>query len=129
MIPLRWMTESSSTCANSFTEDFDPRHPVTRAAAATRSYPSPSPAHQPLAPAPSWSSHRAAESEEDQLCAICMERPCDVRLRPCGHDQFCRNCIMETVCLWSSTRPPCCPLCRAPFGTMVFSELAAVEQG
>mmetsp|Transcript_77792 Transcript_77792/g.209656 ORF Transcript_77792/g.209656 Transcript_77792/m.209656 type:complete len:126 (+) Transcript_77792:638-1015(+) len=125
MIPLRWVTESSRRPGRQGV-DFDPRHPVARLANST------SPPSGPCSSSLSWASSRShgePEDPEDATCVICMERPSDVRLRPCGHDRFCRRCIVETVCQWSCFGPPCCPLCRAPFGTMVFSELAAAEQG
>lgn len=37
-------------------------------------------------------------------CSICWDRPSDYKLRPCGHDSFCRTC---------ATRLSSCPLCRA----------------
>jgi len=54
-------------------------------------------ANMALQPSPSTS--------EADLCAICLERPSGVRLRPCGHDHFCNTCVNR---LFS------CPLCRSP---------------
>mmetsp|Transcript_1427 Transcript_1427/g.3825 ORF Transcript_1427/g.3825 Transcript_1427/m.3825 type:complete len:184 (-) Transcript_1427:219-770(-) len=38
------------------------------------------------------------------VCAVCLDAPCDVVLRPCGHAQFCEAC---------ATKLMSCPLCRA----------------
>eukprot|EP00929_Paragymnodinium_shiwhaense_P061252 TRINITY_DN30585_c0_g1_i1.p1 TRINITY_DN30585_c0_g1~~TRINITY_DN30585_c0_g1_i1.p1 ORF type:complete len:681 (-),score=96.47 TRINITY_DN30585_c0_g1_i1:99-2141(-) len=42
---------------------------------------------------------------EVELCAICLVAPKAVRLKPCGHDQFCSYCVVHLFT---------CPLCRAP---------------
>jgi hypothetical protein len=57
--------------------------------------------------------------DEDDVCVVCMARPPDFQLLPCRHDRFCRQCMVETVCTWVRPEAPSCPLCRAPFHTMV----------
>lgn len=54
----------------------------------------------------------------DDVCVVCMERPADLRLLPCLHDKFCRQCIVETICSCVRPEAPCCPLCRGAFQTM-----------
>lgn len=43
--------------------------------------------------------------EGEFICAICMDNAAGFRLRPCGHDHFCKACALQ---LFS------CPLCRVP---------------
>ena len=49
-------------------------------------------------------------------CAVCLERPVDIQLLPCGHDEFCRTCILESICCWNrSLNPPLVlALCNEP---------------
>uniref|UniRef100_A0A7S1A7G2 RING-type domain-containing protein n=1 Tax=Noctiluca scintillans TaxID=2966 RepID=A0A7S1A7G2_NOCSC len=47
--------------------------------------------------------HLEPESELE-LCAVCLEAPCDVVLQPCGHTQLCETCACKLLR---------CPLCRA----------------
>jgi hypothetical protein len=64
-----------------------------------------------------------ADSEEDEaVCVVCMARPPDFQLLPCRHDRFCQQCMVETICTWVRPEAPSCPLCRAPFHTMVLLE-------
>lgn len=46
-----------------------------------------------------------AQTQAQELCAICFDRPGGVVLQPCGHDCFCQQC---------ATRLRACPLCRVP---------------
>ena len=39
-------------------------------------------------------------------CVVCFCRPGGVRLEPCGHDDFCADCVQ---------RFRTCPVCRQPF--------------
>jgi len=39
-----------------------------------------------------------------EMCTICLERPIDVELQPCGHRVACEDCISKSGSL--------CPLCR-----------------
>ncbi len=43
--------------------------------------------------------------ERSSKCCVCMERACDVVLKPCGHARFCRRCI-------DIGRLFVCPICR-----------------
>ena len=47
------------------------------------------------------------QTSSPTLCCICMEKPCDVVIRPCGHARFCSECV-------ALSRVNCdhCPLCR-----------------
>ena len=46
------------------------------------------------------------ESEE---CGICLHRPPNVLLQPCGHWQYCDECVREVM-----NRNALCPSCRQP---------------
>jgi hypothetical protein len=59
------------------------------------------------------------DEDEDNLCVVCMERASDFQLLPCRHDRFCQQCMIQNICTWVRPLPPSCPLCRAPFHTMV----------
>lgn len=43
--------------------------------------------------------------DEDRLCVVCYARLIDTKLRPCGHEYFCRTCAQHFRT---------CPLCRSP---------------
>jgi hypothetical protein len=45
------------------------------------------------------------DPEIPETCAVCLERPVDMQLLPCAHQQFCRTCILESICCWSRYRP------------------------
>jgi hypothetical protein len=47
-------------------------------------------------------------TSSESKCVICMESPCCVVLKPCGHARFCRDCTAEL-----RRRHQPCPLCRA----------------
>ena len=53
------------------------------------------------------------------LCTLCMDAEANMRLMPCGHDQFCRLCVLSTVCGWQGAEAPTCPMCRTPFSFML----------
>ena len=36
-----------------------------------------------------------------ETCVVCLERSVDMQLLPCAHQQFCRTCILESICCWS----------------------------
>ena len=44
-------------------------------------------------------------SEQANKCCVCMNKPCDVVLKPCGHARFCRQCMNNQTVTE-------CPLCR-----------------
>lgn len=46
-----------------------------------------------------------SDVEEDDSCVICLDNACNVTINPCGHDQFCEDCIKALV-------ENSCPLCR-----------------
>mmetsp|Transcript_41298 Transcript_41298/g.110408 ORF Transcript_41298/g.110408 Transcript_41298/m.110408 type:complete len:228 (+) Transcript_41298:59-742(+) len=62
----------------------------------------------------------ARSDKHRHTCILCMERVADFQLLPCTHKSFCRRCIAETVCRWNKPWAPNCPMCRAPFTTMVY---------
>ena len=46
------------------------------------------------------------DAGERNKCCVCMERPCDVVLKPCGHARFCKRC-MDNASISG------CPICRS----------------
>ncbi|XP_030004446.1 E3 ubiquitin-protein ligase TRIM39-like [Sphaeramia orbicularis] len=52
-------------------------------------------------------------SEDQFLCAICLDVFTDPVTTPCGHN-FCKNCIIEN---WSTDVQNQCPLCKMDFDT------------
>lgn len=50
-----------------------------------------------------------AKKEEEKLCTICMQRPKDIVLVPCGHQIMCAVCSEEHSTRGETT----CPICRA----------------
>jgi hypothetical protein len=73
----------------------------------------------PIDPERTCQSSSTDDGGGDNVCVICMERAADFQLLPCRHDQFCRQCIVETICTWVRPAAPSCPLCRGSFHTMV----------
>ncbi len=61
-----------------------------------------------------------ADDSDGDACAVCLARAPDCELQPCGHTRCCKQCVVETVCIWQQKGPPRCALCRAPFHAMVF---------
>uniref|UniRef100_A0A8D3BHB0 RING-type domain-containing protein n=1 Tax=Scophthalmus maximus TaxID=52904 RepID=A0A8D3BHB0_SCOMX len=53
------------------------------------------------------------ESEDDFLCAICLDVFTDPVSTPCGHN-FCKHCITTH---WDMTVPSQCPMCKVVFDT------------
>uniref|UniRef100_A0A8D3C4A1 RING-type domain-containing protein n=1 Tax=Scophthalmus maximus TaxID=52904 RepID=A0A8D3C4A1_SCOMX len=47
-------------------------------------------------------------SEDDFLCAICLDVFTDPVSTPCGHN-FCKHCITTH---WDMTVPSQCPMCK-----------------
>ena len=46
------------------------------------------------------------------------------QLLPCRHQQFCRNCIVDSTCRWCYNDHLECPICRQPIESILFdSEL------
>ena len=54
------------------------------------------------------------QSNGPAMCCICMERQCDIVVKPCGHARFCERCI-ERI----RVRESKCPLCRGSFDSTV----------
>lgn len=52
----------------------------------------------------------ASSSDDGNLCIICLERPIEVALIPCGHAKTCTVCCVE---MQQHERVPRCPVCRA----------------
>lgn len=46
-------------------------------------------------------------SSTDQVCSICLDKPANSIIIPCGHTGFCENCLNE----WFSSKFTC-PVCR-----------------
>lgn len=46
------------------------------------------------------------DAAERNICCVCMEKPCDVVVKPCGHARFCKTCIDNASVLR-------CPICRS----------------
>ncbi|XP_035856457.1 E3 ubiquitin-protein ligase TRIM39-like [Sander lucioperca] len=53
------------------------------------------------------------QSEDQFLCAICLDVFTDPVSTPCGHN-FCKNCITEH---WNTSDQELCPLCKKVFNT------------
>jgi hypothetical protein len=56
----------------------------------------------------------SSDSNGDNQCFVCMERPADAVLLECGHSELCVECA--TV-LWNQGRR--CPLCRQGFAAVM----------
>ena len=50
-------------------------------------------------------SAKQVETESDNKCVICLDRPLTVAVRPCGHMISCLECAKKL--------PPECPICRS----------------
>ena len=51
-----------------------------------------------------------AKSTVEGLCAVCMEAPRAVRLKPCGHASTCTSCTLKLID--ARQRRVTCPLCK-----------------
>jgi len=63
------------------------------------------PPEEPLKPAAGTQSREQAPPHENAHCSICLIRPSDHLLVPCGHLGFCGQCIQRI--------DDTCPFCRA----------------
>ena len=59
------------------------------------------PSHPSLLPGPS-------PAQAQRECVVCMDAPCNTRLRPCMHSLLCEECAEVLV-----VRRQLCPTCRA----------------
>jgi len=55
---------------------------------------------------------------DESVCCLCMERESEISLHPCGHDFFCKECVVESVCRCNVL----CPVCRTPFTAFTIHE-------
>ena len=54
----------------------------------------------------------------DQKCCICMDKKTDATLIPCGHKEFCFDCVQRVF--------PHCPICRTNFQTIEYECITLV---
>ena len=56
----------------------------------------------------------------DRECVVCRERATDVVLGACNHENYCHQCLSETLCGWpKGYSAPTCPVCRTPIESFV----------
>merc|ERR1712202_91149 len=56
--------------------------------------------------------HKAEySSDDDNLCAICLEKEQTMVIVPCGHKCLCEDCV-DTI---KAAGHPRCPICNDPF--------------
>lgn len=58
---------------------------------------------------------RAASEDEAGLCVVCLERPADTAVVPCGHLCACVPCLQSV----QGTQDPRCPMCRSPMTSTI----------
>jgi hypothetical protein len=62
---------------------------------------------------------------ESEKCVICFENDAEVELKPCGHRQFCDQCLVSMVYVplreGRNVRKIECPLCRCEVETFNMS--------
>lgn len=79
----------------------------------------PSPAFHATAPPPSNSTVvagvKGGQDIEDGMCAVCMERPADTAVVPCGHMCGCFSCLQGI----RGTANAQCPMCRGPLTSTI----------
>lgn len=57
-----------------------------------------------------------ADGPPGETCVVCLERPRELLLYPCGHRVLCRHC---TQVILTEHDPPVCPLCRVTIADAV----------
>lgn len=88
------------------------------------------------APDPRWADGQGPPSapassdgrmdDEDVQCAVCMEKPRDTLLRPCGHVAMCLTCAQRML---MHSSQPACVVCRSPIEDLLsVPNLASVPQ-
>ena len=62
------------------------------------------------------------EEKVDDTCIICQDNMKIARVEPCGHSEFCLQCILK----WQKTpiQEKSCPLCRVPIKKIVPSKFS-----
>jgi len=56
-------------------------------------------------------------SGESELCVVCLERPADTAVVPCGHLCGCERCLRAMNA--DSAGPTNCPMCRGPMSSII----------
>ncbi|XP_048240179.1 uncharacterized protein LOC124145178 [Haliotis rufescens] len=62
-----------------------------------------------------WSTHETQQLKESSVCKVCLERPANIVLLPCGHLVACAVCTPALEC---------CPVCRTHIRGKVCVDLA-----
>eukprot|EP00929_Paragymnodinium_shiwhaense_P060102 TRINITY_DN30051_c0_g1_i1.p1 TRINITY_DN30051_c0_g1~~TRINITY_DN30051_c0_g1_i1.p1 ORF type:complete len:574 (+),score=105.45 TRINITY_DN30051_c0_g1_i1:172-1893(+) len=57
----------------------------------------------------------AAAEDDDGMCVVCLERPADTAVVPCGHMCGCGQCLQAI----QGTPAAQCPLCRGPVTSVI----------
>lgn len=55
------------------------------------------------------------DSKEDGQCVVCMDRPADSAVIPCGHMCACDSCLRAV----QASAMPQCPMCRGPVTSVI----------
>jgi len=50
-------------------------------------------------------------SNDDKICAVCLEKPKDSQIQSCGHE-YCRKCLLDLIKYRKNYNFLLCPLCR-----------------
>ena len=50
--------------------------------------------------------------QNDKTCIICLDRPRDTVVQPCGHVLACEDCVMKLVDKINIIQSATCPICR-----------------
>eukprot|EP00927_Polykrikos_kofoidii_P025267 TRINITY_DN22735_c0_g1_i1.p1 TRINITY_DN22735_c0_g1~~TRINITY_DN22735_c0_g1_i1.p1 ORF type:complete len:633 (-),score=81.75 TRINITY_DN22735_c0_g1_i1:56-1954(-) len=55
------------------------------------------------------------KEEDDGVCTVCLEKPADAAVVPCGHMCGCHDCLQ----MLQASRSPLCPMCRGPLTSVI----------